>query len=105
MQEIIYLRVSPYKVEGMTKNLPSLNRGEIPVKLIISIDPKAFREPIIEQKIVVEDWRQGIDIADIELKEGIITDKEAQMIRDQRLQKMKQILEEQGYVVEAKKEE
>jgi len=99
MKEIIYLRVSPYKVEGMTKNLPNLNRGEIPVKLIIEVDETAFREPVIEQKVTIADWRQGIDIADVQLKESIITDQEAELIRTQRLQKMKQILEEQGYEI------
>lgn len=104
MREIIYLRVSPQKVEGMTKNLPNLNRGEIPVKLIIEVDPAAFREPVIEQQVKIVDWRQGIDIADVQLSESIITDQEAQMIRTQRLQKMRQILEEQGYRIEAPQE-
>jgi hypothetical protein len=104
MKEIIYLRVSPYKVEGMTKNLPNLNRGEIPVKLIVEVDEKAFREPVIEQKVTIVDWRQGIDIADVQLKESIITDKEAEMIRTQRLERMKQILQDQGYKIEPPEE-
>lgn len=105
MKETIYLRVSPQRVEGMTKGLPTLCRGEIPVKLVIEVDPTAFREPVIEQKVLIQDWRQGIDIADVQLKEGIITDKEAEMIRSQRLQKMKEILEQQGFSVQKKDEE
>lgn len=84
----------------MTKNLPNLQRGEIPVKLIIEVDQAAFREPVIEQKVTIVDWRQGIDIADVQLTESTITDKEAEMIREQRLERMKKILEDQGYKVE-----
>jgi hypothetical protein len=43
MKETIYLVVSPYKVERMTKNLPGLSRGEIPVKLSITVDEKVMR--------------------------------------------------------------
>ena len=99
MKEVIYLVVSPYKVERMTKNLPSLNRGEIPVKLVVEVDQKAFREPVIEKYVTIEDWRQGVDIADVEFKESVITEEEATVIRERRIDKMRAILEEQGYEV------
>src|SRR5579859_7217427 len=85
MREVIYLAVSPRKVERMTKSLPELRRGEIPVKLVIEVDPSAFREPVIERHVRIEDWRQGIDLADVELKDGIITEEEAEIIRARRL--------------------
>ena len=99
MKDTIYLRVSPRKVEGMTKTLPELRRGEIPVKLVIEVDSSAFREPVIERHVEITDWREGIDIGDIDLNESIITEAEAQLIRDRRLAAMRRILEDQGYQV------
>jgi len=101
LKETIYLRVSPAKVEGMTKNLPDLRRGEIPVKLVIEVDPGAFREPVIERHVKITDWREGIDIADLDLRESVITEAEAQLIRDRRLAQMRKILEEHGFEVTA----
>lgn len=100
MKETIYLVVSRHRVERMTKRMPELSRGEIPVKLVLEVDPSAFREPVIEKHVIIEDWRQGIDIGDVELREGIITETEAQLIRERRLAEMKRILEEQGYKIE-----
>jgi hypothetical protein len=99
MKETIYLVVSPYKVERMTKNLPGLSRGEIPVKLTITVDQKAFREPVISKEVYIDDWREGIDIADVEFKESIITQEEADGIKQRRLEKMRSILEAQGFTV------
>jgi hypothetical protein len=101
MKEVIYLTVSRDRVENMTKRLPSVRRGEIPVKLTVSVDEKAFREPVIEKYVTIEDWTNGIDIADVEFTQSIITSEEAEMIRQARLAKMKEILEGQGYEVKA----
>ena len=99
MKETIYLAVSAHRIERMTKRLPDLSRGEIPVKLIVEVDPAAFREPVIERHVHVTDWREGIDIADIELREGFITEEEAQTIRDRRLAAMRRILEVHGFEI------
>lgn len=99
MREVIYLRVSKRRVEAMAKRLPPLNRGEIPVKLTIEVDESAFREPTIERHVKIVDWREGIDIADIDLRESIITEAEAQVIRDRRLMAMRKILECHGFGV------
>lgn len=99
MKDTTYLRVSPRRVEGMTKSLPDLRRGEIPVKLVVDVAPSAFREPVIERHVEVVDWRDGIDLADIDLRESIITEAEAQLIRDRRLAAMQRILEGHGYTV------
>ena len=101
MKETIYLRVSRSKVESMTKNLPDLRRGEIPVKLVIEVDAGAFREPVIERHVKISDWREGIDIADLDLRESVITEAEAQIIRDRRLAQMRKILEDHGFSVTA----
>lgn len=100
MKETIYLVVSKNKVERMTKTLPNFYRGEIPVKLSVEVDETAFREPVLERKVTINDWREGIDIADIEFRESIITEEEAEKIRQMRLDKMQQILTNYGYSVE-----
>jgi hypothetical protein len=99
MKEVIYLSIDRFGVNRMTKNLPSLKRGEIPVKLTLTVEDQAFREPVIEKEVHIEDWRQGVDIADVEFKESVITEEEAQLIRERRLEKMREVLEQQGYVV------
>jgi hypothetical protein len=99
MRETIFLRVSRAKVEGMTKSMPGLHRGEIPVKLVIDVEASAFREPVIERHVTITDWREGVDIGDLELKEGVITEAEAQFIRENRLEEMRKILEEHGFRV------
>lgn len=102
MREIIFLVVSRQKVEKMTKSLPSLRRGEIPVKLVIEVAETAFREPVIERLVRIDDWREGIDISDVDFKETFITEDEAAHIRQQRLEKMAAMLAEHGYVVTQK---
>lgn len=99
MKETIYLTVSRQKVEKMTKSLPSINRGEIPVKIVVTVDEKAFCEPVIEKEVTINDWRDGIDIGDVEFRGSVITKDEAEMIKKARLAKMTEILQEQGYEV------
>ncbi len=86
MRETIFLVISRHKVERMTKSLPSLKRGEIPVKLVVEVADTAFREPVIERRVEVIDWRDGIEVGDIELKESFITEEEAALIRGRRLE-------------------
>jgi len=101
MREVIYLAVSRTKVERMTKNLPDLKRGEIPVKLTLAVDNAAFGPPVLEQHVHVTDWREGVGLGDLELREAVITEAEAQLIRDQRLAAMRAVLEGRGYTVTA----
>lgn len=105
MKETIYLTVSRFRVERMGKRLPTLSRGEIPVKLIVQIDDAAFREPVLEHHVHIADWRQGFEIADVEFREGIITEEEAAIIRARRLQQMRSILEGAGYEVREREPE
>lgn len=99
MKEVIYLVVSQNKVERMTKRLPDLYRGEIPVKLTINVPKEAFNPPTLDQEVFVEDWRQGIDLEDVEFKKNVITKEEAEEIRQRRLARMKEVLEGQGFTV------
>src|SRR3954454_1056165 len=99
MKQVIYLVADRGGIRRMNKAFPELNRGEIPIKLEVEIDNDAFRTPVIEKKIRIENWRQGVDIGDVELKDLTITEEEAQLIREQRIEKMRQIMEQQGYKV------
>jgi hypothetical protein len=99
VKEVIYLAVSRSKVERMTKNLPDLKRGEIPVKLVVEVDAGAFREPVIERHVKVADWREGTDITDVELREAVITEAEAAIIRARRLAAMQEVLIAHGWDV------
>jgi hypothetical protein len=101
VKEVIYLAVSRRKVERMNKSMPDLARGEIPVKLVIEVDEAAFREPVIERHVHIADWREGIDIADVEMRESVITEAEAELIRQRRLAAMRHILEDHGYGITA----
>jgi hypothetical protein len=98
MEDTIYLRISRNKVEGMTKSMPSLHRGEIPVKVEIRVDPAAFREPTLVRFVEVTDWREGLDF-DIELRESFITETEAEVIRQRRISELVGALELRGYKV------
>ena len=99
MRETVYLVISRYKVERMTKNMPELKRGEIPVKILVEVEDSAFREPVIERTVTVVDWREGIDLGDIDIREATITEEEAELIRQRRLTAMRKILEEHGFEV------
>ena len=99
MKETIFLIVSRSKVEDMRKNLPRLSRGQIPIKLNIEVKPNAFREPTIERDIVVEDWNHDISVNDVLFEKSTITAKEAEIIKQNRLQRMQEILQNEGYSV------
>lgn len=99
MIQTIYLYADEWGINRMSKNLGQVKRGEIPIKLEIEVSETAFREPIIEKKVVIEDWRQGVDIADVDFKETFITEDEAAKIREMRFEKMSEILTKQGFVV------
>jgi hypothetical protein len=99
MKEVIYLVAGSGGVRRMTKNLPSLYKGEIPIKVTVTVEPKAFRTPVIEKEVYVEDWREGIDMADVDFKQTAITPEEAEIIRKNRLKKMSEILKANGYQI------
>lgn len=99
MKDVIYLVCNKDKVESMRKSLPTLKRGEFPIKVNIEVNTENMRPPVLEKTIYVEDWRQGIDLEDVEFNQHIITKEEAEIIRQRRIEKMKQILEGQGYTV------
>ena len=99
MQETVYMVIDKWSVRRLTKNMPNLSRGEYVVKLIVTVDEEAFSEPLVTKEVHVEDWRQGVDIADVDFKETVITEEEAAMVRQMRLEKMEAVLKAQGYTV------
>lgn len=99
MKEVICLAVSRQGVSKMTKNLPQLGRGEVPVKLVLTVDDGVFGAPVLEQRVHVADWRDGIVMGDPEFRELVITEAEAEAIRGQRLAAMQATLEGHGYTV------
>ncbi len=99
MKDTIYLTINRNKVEKMTKNYQDTRKSEICVKLNVKVDDKVFGNPTIEQNIFIDDWNKGIDLADVEFKKNIITKEEADLIREKRLEKMKEILTAEGYTI------
>lgn len=99
MKDLIYLVIDNDKVKRMTKSLPSIYRGEVIVKLDVNVSQEAFDPPTLSQQIFVDDWRKGIDLDDVEFRQSIITEEEAETIRQRRLEKMREILEAQGFEI------
>jgi hypothetical protein len=85
VKETIWLTVNRVQVVKLTKNMPDLKRGEIPVKLLIEVDETVFGAPVLEQRVHVADWREGLAFADPELRDLTITEAEAEIIRGQRI--------------------
>jgi hypothetical protein len=105
MEDTIYLICDRKNVKGMRKTLPRWKRGEVIVKLKVEVDPDCFGSPTIEKHVFVEDWKEGIDLEDVQFEKNIITEEEAEIIKEKRLEKMQRILEEQGYFVSKKEED
>ena len=99
MKQIIYLRCDSRGVQGMTKTMPSIYKDEIVVKLNLEVDNKVFGSPTIEQDIFIEDWGGDVDIQDVNIDKPTLTKEEAAMIRASRIERMKEVLESQGFVV------
>lgn len=102
MREIIYLIASSNGIGTyVKKSLPTnLRRGEVPVKVVIEFADDAFVPPVIEQHISIENPYKGIDLEDVHFEGSTITEAEAELIRQKRLEKAAGILEANGYRVE-----
>ena len=85
MKDVIYLVVNANQVVRMTKTLPSLKRGEVPIKVSVSVD--------------VTDWQKDVRLNDLELRQNFITEEEAEIIKSRRLERMQEILSNNGYTV------
>jgi hypothetical protein len=101
MKDTIWLKCDKAGVRGMTKGMPDTRRGEIAVKLVIEVQDGAYTPPVAEQHVTISDWREGTNLPDVDLREAVITEDEAQVIRDLRIAAMRQVLEERGFTVTA----
>jgi hypothetical protein len=99
MKDVIYLVVNANQVVRMTKTLPSLKRGEVPIKVSVSVDDNAFSTPTISREVIVTDWQKDVRLNDLELRQNFITEEEAEMIKSRRLERMQEILSNNGYTV------
>lgn len=99
VSDIVYLTVSRAGVQSMKKSFTGSKKGEIVVKLEVEVDEKAFVPPTVQKKVIVNDWQEGIELKDVEFNQEYISEEEAAAIRQQRLEKMKEVLENNGYKV------
>lgn len=102
MKDTIYLTVARNGVQSMRKSYQGAPRGQAVIKLNVTVDENAFKPPILEQSVVVSDWSDNIDMEDVKFERNIITEEEAQVVKQRRLEKMREILEAQGYTVTEK---
>lgn len=100
MKDVIYLVVNRNKVERMNKSLPNLYKGEYVVRVEVTVDEDAFNEPTLTKQVHVENWRQGIDVSDVEFSEPYITEEEAAIIRERREALLIESLKAKGYKIE-----
>ena len=99
IKDTIYLTMSQSGVQSMRKSYSGCKKGEIVVKLNVEVEANAFTPPTIEKYVVVNDWKKGIDIEDVQFNEHYITEEEAEIVKLKRLDKMQIILQGQGYSV------
>lgn len=102
VKDTIYLVITNSGVDRMTKRMPATSRGEHLIKLAVTVDPKAFRDPVLTQEIVIEDWREGLEFSDVAFEQPFISPAEADVIRERRRQQLIEALRSQGYEVTRK---
>lgn len=102
MKQVIYLTASRSGIgKHVLKNLPeNLSRGEVPIKVTVEIKEDAFAPPVIEQNIVIESPYRGIELEDVHFSGSTISESEAQLLRERRLEKAAEILRANNYTVE-----
>jgi len=108
MKTDIYLIANKKGIDRMVKSAKAalnLNRGEIPIKLIVEVPDENWKSPFPEKSIRVDRWDNGVDIEDIQFEGDFVTEEEAVLIREKRLEKIKETLEHNGYEVTKKEDE
>jgi hypothetical protein len=99
MKETIYLRVSERRVEALTKTPPHLGRGEVMVKIALTVDPGVFRGPTLVQELHVEDWISDLRLPALDLQQSPLTETEAGQVISSRIEDMVKALVNRGYTV------
>ena len=65
MKDSCYIVLSEYGIERMTKRQASLKRGEVAVRISLTVSDKAFAEPAITAQITIPDTaiiRPDVDV-------------------------------------------
>jgi hypothetical protein len=99
VRDTVFLVITPRKVDRMAKTVPAVRADEIVVKLVVEVPPGRFRTPTVERHVVIEDWTDGTELGDLELRQDFITEAEAKLIVERRLSRMAEVLREHGYTV------
>lgn len=99
MRDTVFLVITPRKVDRMAKTVPAIRSDEIVVKLTVEVPPGRFRTPTVERHVIIEDWTDGTELGDLELRQDFITEAEAKLIVERRLGRMAEVLREHGYLV------
>jgi len=101
MKDVIYLVANKNRIDRLMRSVPeNLRKGEHAMRVEVTIDDQAFRSPLLTKQIHVEDWREGIDVSDVEFSEPYITEAEAKIIRDRREAQLIETLQAKGYKIE-----
>jgi hypothetical protein len=99
VKDTIYLLINRNGVQGMRKSFVGTKRGEVCVKFNVEMPGDAFEPPVLVQNVYIDKWTKGIDMEDVEFHQNVITEEEAETVRQNRLAKMAEILKSQGYSV------
>lgn len=98
MKDVIYLVANKNRIDRLMRSVPeNLRKGEHAMRVEVTVDDQAFRSPLLTKQIHVEDWREGIDVSDVEFSEPYITEAEAKIIRDRREAQLIETLKAKGY--------
>lgn len=65
MKDKVYLVADPYGVLRMTKREPSLNRGEVAVRVTVTVPDGVFKQPIIGVVVDVPEDRVIEPVAEV----------------------------------------
>jgi len=99
MKDRIYLVCDEYSVRRMTKREPRLTHGETAVMVDVEADPGALQAPTVAQRMHVTDWRNGLDLGGVTIRQSFITIGAAAAVRDEILTRMAAALEAAGFEV------
>lgn len=99
VDEGVYLTVDRHRVLRMTKSMPELKRGELPILLHVRVADSAFGKPTIEFDVDVRDPFGGLDMSDLEITRRTISPEELEILKTRRIELMRQILRDQGDTV------
>jgi hypothetical protein len=99
MKDTIYLIINRNGVQGMRKSFVGTKRGEVCVKFNVEMPNDAFEPPVLVQNVYIDKWTKGVDMEDVQFNQNVITEEEAEAVRQRRIEKMAEILKTQGYTV------